>query len=53
MGTVAAARLSILTVISLIERLLGRGQAPRVAFIKWKAVLNWAIGRREPALGDR
>jgi N-acetylglucosaminyl-diphospho-decaprenol L-rhamnosyltransferase len=53
MGTVAAARLSILTVISLIERLLGRGPSPRVAFIKWKAVLNWAIGRREPALGDR
>lgn len=53
MGTVAAARLSILTVLSVIERLLGRGQSPRLAVGKWKAVLNWAIGRQVPALGDR
>jgi GT2 family glycosyltransferase len=53
MGTVAAARLLILTGISLIKRTLGRGQSPQVALGKWKAILNWAIGRREPALGGR
>jgi GT2 family glycosyltransferase len=49
MGTVAAARLAVLAVLSPFQKLFGRDRSAEAAAKKWKAVLNWSIGRQEPA----
>ena len=53
MGAVALARLVILALASLFEGLFGRGRSSAEASKKWRAVLNWSLGRQEPALGNR
>jgi hypothetical protein len=53
MGSVAAARLLILSALSVFERLLGHEQSRELASKKWRAVLTWAIGREAAISGDR
>ena len=53
MGLVAASRLVMLAFVSLWRRALSRGRSSDVASQKWRAVLNWSIGRQEPAVGER
>jgi GT2 family glycosyltransferase len=53
MGSVAAARLVVLAVWFPLERLFRGSRSAEAALKKWKAVLNWSVGRQEPAFVDR
>lgn len=53
MGSVAMVRLTILALMYPFRNSIGDKRSLEFASEKWKAVLNWAIGRQHLALEDR
>ena len=53
LGSVAVARLLALALISLFGNVVWDRRSLKSASGKWRAVLNWAIGRQSLALEDQ
>jgi GT2 family glycosyltransferase len=52
-GCTAAVRLVILTLMFPLGNIVWERKSLRASTAKWKAVLNWALGRQDVALGSR
>src|ERR1700719_1863678 len=52
-GCTAAVRLMILTLMLPLGNIVWERKSLKASTAKWKAVLNWALGRRDVALGNR
>jgi hypothetical protein len=52
-GCAAAVRLMILTLMLPLGNIVWERKSLKASTAKWKAVLNWALGRQDVALGSR
>jgi N-acetylglucosaminyl-diphospho-decaprenol L-rhamnosyltransferase len=52
-GCTAAVRLLILTLMFPLGNIMWERKSLKASTAKWKAVLNWALGRQDVALGSR
>jgi GT2 family glycosyltransferase len=52
-GCTAAVRLVILTLMFPLGNIVWERKSLKASTAKWKAVLNWALGRQDVALGSR
>jgi N-acetylglucosaminyl-diphospho-decaprenol L-rhamnosyltransferase len=52
-GCTAAVRLMILTLMFPLGNIVWERKSLKASTAKWKAVLNWALGRQDVALGSR